>query len=311
MPGVTADEIVRARQMDLLTYLKAYNPGELVKSTAREYRTVSHNSLVISNGRWDWKGHGIGGRSALDYLVKVENKPFVDAVRLLNGNPIPIADLPQQSKPKTFHLPPRKTFPGNAVAYLQKRGIDSEVIQKCLHNKTLYQSHDDCVFVGYDKDGKPRNAFVRGIQNDSKKDVFGSDKRYGFALNGGNSDVLFVFEGTIDAMSRATLDKMNGLPWEDRHYVSLGGTTPLALSQYLTDHPQIQNVYLCLDNDRAGVTGMIGIQAALRKNVAFSNIKIFADPPPATYGKDYNKCLLARRALLRKEANQAERGCQR
>jgi len=55
-------------------------PQELVPLKHGEYCLRSHDSLKISNGKWHWFSRGIGGRSALDYLIKVEGIPFMDAV---------------------------------------------------------------------------------------------------------------------------------------------------------------------------------------------------------------------------------------
>ena len=39
----------KAREMDLLTYLKNYEPNELVRDSATQYSTQTHDSLKISN----------------------------------------------------------------------------------------------------------------------------------------------------------------------------------------------------------------------------------------------------------------------
>ncbi len=80
MPWVTGERLAEARRVDLLTYLREREPHELVRSAPDEYRTVSHGSLVISNGAWYWNRGQFGGRSALDYLVKVQGLSLVDAV---------------------------------------------------------------------------------------------------------------------------------------------------------------------------------------------------------------------------------------
>jgi hypothetical protein len=85
MPGVSAERIQAAKTVDLLSYLRANEPGELVKGRNGEYRTASHGSLVISNGRWFWNRGQFGGRSALDYLIKVRGMGFVDAVETVCG----------------------------------------------------------------------------------------------------------------------------------------------------------------------------------------------------------------------------------
>lgn len=69
-----------------------------------------------------------------------------------------------------------------------------------------------------------------------------------------------VSESAIDALSIATILLEGSKHWKNFHYLSLGGVSikknshdlPLALSQYLVDHPDISNICLMLDNDEAG-----------------------------------------------------------
>ena len=80
MPFIAPELIIQAKQMDLLTYLRNYEPYELVKFSGNTYCTRTHDSLKISNGKWIWWSRGIGGRSALDYLIKVKGYSFLEAV---------------------------------------------------------------------------------------------------------------------------------------------------------------------------------------------------------------------------------------
>ena len=85
MSRVTEEQIAAAKQWDLLTYLQTFEPAELVRSSANEYCTKTHDSLKISHGLWCWNSRGIGGKSALDYLIKVREMDFVEAVETLCG----------------------------------------------------------------------------------------------------------------------------------------------------------------------------------------------------------------------------------
>ena len=76
MRYIAAEDIARAKEMDLLTYLRNYEPQELVHVSGNTYCTREHDSLRISNGKWCWFSQGIGGRSALDYLIKVKGMGF-------------------------------------------------------------------------------------------------------------------------------------------------------------------------------------------------------------------------------------------
>lgn len=219
MPGVTREQIDRAKEWDLLSYLQTYEPGELTKKrpTDKEYRTKTHDSLVISNGRWNWTTRGFGGKTALDYLIKVRGMEFVEAVRTLNdGRAAPSLSQPvtrPPEQPRAFALPEGNRCATAAVSYLQRRGIDSEIISRCIRAGIFFESrkYHNCVFVGRDKAGKARFACLRGTMGDFKGDVPGSDKRFNFCFPaGGPSRTVAVFESPIDALSLATLFKARG-----------------------------------------------------------------------------------------------------
>lgn len=306
MPGVTTEQIERAKEWDLLSYLQAYEPGELTKKrpTDKEYRTKTHDSLVISNGRWNWTTRGFGGKTALDYLIKVRDMPFVEAVRTLCGEQAPALSSQPVTRPpeppRAFVLPEVARCATAAVSYLQRRGIDADIISRCIQAGIFYESRNyhNCVFVGRDKAGKARFACMRGTVGDFKADAPGSDKRYNFCLTatGPPCGVLAVFESPIDALSLATMRKLARTPWDRCNYLSLGGTSPLALLQFLKDHPEIKQVYLCLDNDKAGLDGMARIEAAIQEAFPGRALTVERKPPPAEHGKDYNELLRAKLA---------------
>ena len=143
MPYIAPEIVAEARKIDLLTYLKNYEPHELVEVCKDTYTTRSHDSLKISNGLWYWFAKGIGGKSAIDYLMKVRNVSFIDAVQTVMGNirtQIPINYLQQSNKcKKTLKLPVQAIDNNIAINYLLSRGIDKEIIQYCIENKLLYQ----------------------------------------------------------------------------------------------------------------------------------------------------------------------------
>ena len=85
MAYYTQEQIEKAREMDLLTYLQNYEPQELVHVTGKTYCTREHDSLKISNGKWMWWSRGFGGTSALDYLIKVRGDPFTKAMEKILG----------------------------------------------------------------------------------------------------------------------------------------------------------------------------------------------------------------------------------
>ncbi|MDE6590457.1 MAG: DUF3991 domain-containing protein, partial [Oscillospiraceae bacterium] len=184
MSGVTKEQIEKAKEWDLLSYLQTYDPYELKRCGPREYCTRTHDSLKISNGKWCWNSRGIGGRTALDYLVKVRGMGFVDAVETLCGYRAPPPQERPAPKPrKPFSLPEASRFPSAMLSYLQGRGIHPELLSVCIQNGTLYESrrYRNCVFVGRDPEGCARFACLRGTRDSFRMDVEGSDKRYNFA----------------------------------------------------------------------------------------------------------------------------------
>ena len=51
MAYIAAEDILKAKEMDLMTYLRNYEPQELVHVSGNTYCTREHDSLRISNGK--------------------------------------------------------------------------------------------------------------------------------------------------------------------------------------------------------------------------------------------------------------------
>ena len=301
MPYIAPEVIREVKRMDLLTYLKNYEPYELVRFSGNVYTTKTHDSLKISNGKWMWWSRGIGGRSALDYLIKVKGYAFLDAVQTIAGQAAiepPVSPPAERMTNKKLLLPKQNDCQTKVVSYLKGRGIDSDIIQFCIQSGQIYESesYHNAVFVGRDREGQPRYAALRGIGTDFIGDANGSDKNYSFSISAeGNSTIVHLFESAIDLLSYATLQKMEGEDWREEHLLSLAGVyrparelaqskVPAALTQFLKDYPDIQKIVLHLDNDQAGRLAAKAIQTALQ-----GKYQTLDQPPPQ--GKDYNDCL--------------------
>ena len=309
--SVSKEQVERAKQVDLLTYLQTYEPDSVRQSAANEYCLVAHDSLKISNGKWHWFSRGFGGKDALTFLVKVRGMGFVDAVNTLcNGHaapdfsfqPIPPSAAAKLKPKRAFALPAPYKDNFRVTAYLQNRGIDKAVIDGCIAAGTLYEAkkYHNAIFVGKDSENKPRFACARSTVNNFRQDIEGSDKRYSFSIPSSDPDSRFVMlaEAPIDALSLATMRKMDAGEADKYHYLSLGGTSPLALAQYLGDNPKIDYVIVCLDNDKAGQKCMDRIKEMLATDETLKNrgISVITEPPPE--GVDFNDTLMA---LLQKD----------
>lgn len=280
--------------MTAIEFLRRYRPGALEKSSARgEYQLVAHDSFKI-NGEssvWHWKSRNIGGRSALNYLIYVENVSFVEAVQMLCGESpsyIPVEHEQIEKKRLPFKLPPKAADNSRVTRYLLGRGVSLPVIQYCLDLKILYESagYHNCVFLGLDEQGVPQYAALRGVYDYGKTfkiEQAGSDKRCGFCIPpDGESRTVAVFEAAIDAMAEMTLCGGKA----DKYRLSLGGISatenePLALQEFLRRHPEVTTIELRLDNDSRGRMASECIQKVYAKRYNL------LDLPPEIVNGDY------------------------
>ena len=141
MAYATPEEIAQAKEMDLLTYLRNYEPGELVKVANGTYCTREHDSLKISNGKWYWFSRKIGSSTALDYLIHVKGYSLPAAVETILGRSLekpPVSYKQPDRSSKILLLPPRNGNPRKVTAYLRSRGIHPAIIDFCYRNNLLY-----------------------------------------------------------------------------------------------------------------------------------------------------------------------------
>lgn len=307
MAYVTPEQIAKAKEVDLLTYLQHYEPQELVHLYGGTYCTREHDSLKISNGKWHWWSRGFGGVSALDYLIKVKGYPFIQAIEVILGRAAslpPVSRAPPQKEPRKLLLPERNESTERVKRCLMGRGIHPSIIDYCIERKLLFESkqYHNAVFIGYDQGGNARYAALRGTMGSFKGEATGSDKHFSFSIPSAQpSERLHLFESAIDLLSYATLAHLSGQDWRKVHLLSLAGVfktkrenvVPVALEQYLRDHPQIKTLHLHLDNDEVGRSAARGIMGGLGHRYEVQD-----RPPPV--GKDVNE-LLQRKLGLSKQ----------
>ena len=304
MPYIAPEVITEAKRMDLLTYLREYEPGELVKFSSNTYTTRTHDSLKISNGKWMWWSRGIGGKSALDYLIKVRGMDFVQAVQTIMGNgsvSFPTCKNIKSYEEQPLLLPEKSPTADVVFDYLFGRGIDYEIINHCLEQELIIESlpYHNAVFIGYDENKEPKYAAYRATnQSRIMGDCTGSKKQYSFRLTAENTGEVHLFECAIDLLSYATLMKLEGKEWRQFNLVSLAGVyspkqkiedskVPVTLGRLLEKDKTIKRIVLHLDNDIAGRKATKALQTILS-----DNYEVVDDPPQ--YGKDVNDFLCKR-----------------
>lgn len=203
----------------------------------------------------------------VDFVKDYYGLDFVSAVEMILGTKayeqtkhyiMPIEKVPK----KELTLPSKDENYNRVIAYLiYTRGIEKDVVYQMIKEKKVYQAkteisgktYSNCAFVGFDENKKPKYCALRSMSNKSsfRQDVAGSDKTYGFVMEG-TSNRVYVFEAPIDAMSHATLTFLHHANWKEGHRVSEGGLSDKALERYLNLHPEIDEIAFCYDNDIDG-----------------------------------------------------------
>ena len=251
----TKEQREEARQTDLASFL--ISQGESVKKSGSEYEWLDGSQKITIRGNLWYHQYEQKGGDAIDFVRRFYNKDYVGAVQLLLsqtcGNLTKSA--PIERKEKQFKLPERNDRMSRVYSYLLlTRGIDKEILYELVCKKMIYESakYHNAVFVGYDSDGNPRHAHLRGTvsSNAFKGNVSGSKPEYSFHWNG-TSDKLFLFEAPIDMLSFISMRKDN---WQSHTYVASCSVSDRVLFQCLKDNSNIKKVYLCFDNDEAGQT---------------------------------------------------------
>ena len=250
----TTEQREAARQTDLVALLQSQ--GEQLKRSGKEYVWRDGSEKVTVRGNlWFHQYERIGG-DAVDFVRRFYNMDYPQAVNFLlgnNGGTIQRAEPVKQKPKKPFELPPQNDNMRRVYAYLlNRRGIDREVLSAFAHKGMINESADyhNAVFVGYDEKGIARHAHKRGTGSEStyKGNAESSDPHYSFHWVG-TDNTLYLFEAPIDMLSFISLHKEN---WRSHSYAAACCVGDQVLFQMLKANPNIDTVYLCMDNDTAG-----------------------------------------------------------
>lgn len=287
------EEIVRARQADLRTYLESR--GYKLKREGEQYRVVGFGGLIIEANHWYHFSSGQGG-NAIDLLVKFFGMDFQEAVQELlalgpvsNFPPKPVPDH-QPHVELEFSLPDRAPNNRRVTLYLTKvRKLPPTLVGWIIAKGLLYQdTKGNCVFPCYDRVRQPKGAYIRGTSTSStfKGLAAGSDARYPWHWPPEiPSRVAVVCESPIDALSLACLKSF----LRNHHLLSLNGLRWEGLTTFLEDWQEIKTVVLAFDGDKPGRTAAEEFKNRLKAQGYTVAILL----PPGF--KDWNETLLEAR----------------
>ena len=299
----TQTQIDKANAVDLEKFLRAQ--GETLVRSGKEYRWKAHDSLTVCGNKWFRHSQSKGG-FPVDFVMEFYGKSFPEAVQMLTGELGEVQPETDPAPSPAFHLPLRNVTNANILNYLtQERKLSPSLVNFFIAAGDIYEdaAHHNVVFVGRDADGHPRYASSRGIREKFRQDVAGAEKAFGFAHRGTDKQLL-VFEAPIDLLSFIELFPKN---WQQHNYLSLGGVSGKALRQFLSERPDVERVFLCLDADKAGEDACKRLAGLLPDTVSVTRIQ------PCM--KDWNEVLVHRaeipnrnyfKSIVLKEPSKAE-----
>ena len=292
--------IISARQFNMKQYL--LSRGEQVVKEGNQYRVKDKSGLMIKNNMWYNHSLRIGGNT-IDYLMKIENYSFKEAVAILTNTCMFNEEIASTKSTyeyklddsceklydnnyKTISIPPKNNNNKRVVAYLLKaRKLNPKIVFGLIKNNLIYEAktYNNAVFIGFDNDENIKYAFLRSSNSfyNFKCEAKGSDKRHSFNIKG-NTKTLYVFESPIDLLSYTSIQNK---PLEQKdHLLSLGGVSETALEYYISSN-EIKNIILCLDNDPVGKKA----SESLKKKYSHKGFSVCMNFPSA---KDWNDDLL-------------------
>jgi len=265
----TQAQIDKANAVDLEEFLRAQ--GETLVRSGKEYRWKAHDSLTVCGNKWFRHSQSKGG-FPVDFVMEFYGKSFPEAVQMLTGEPGEVQPETDPAPSPAFRLPLRNVTNANILNYLtQERKLSPSLVNFFIVAGDIYEdaAHHNVVFVGRDADGHPRYASSRGIHEKFRQDAAGAEKAFGFAHRGTDKQLL-VFEAPIDLLSFIELFPKN---WQQHNYLSLGGVSGKALQQFLSERPDVERVFLCLDADKAGEDACKRLAGLLPDTVSVTRIQ--------------------------------------
>jgi hypothetical protein len=302
MEHFTEEDLANAKQVDLTAV--ASSLGYTVKRIGKYHTLKEMDSIRIYNKthwfRWSRQYEkGSNGGSQIDFLRVFRGMEVKEAVFWLldfagyqrenyKTSPV-ILESGKKKEKKAFLLPKPAADNSYLYSYLnEERGISKTVIDFFVKKGLIYEEkrYHNIVFKGNDAKGVTKFASMRGVFDKEgelfKCDVAGNDKEYGFNISNEESKALVVFEAAIDLMSYVDIHGDF-----DSNKLALGMVHDAPLETFLREHPGVESIRFCLDNDKPGRKAA----EHLMEKYYGLGYEVEDCPPPAGY-KDYNDWLV-------------------
>lgn len=287
----------------------AHELGMTPVKKGRYYSLKEHDSVMIDPERnCYWRnsvamnGRSSQGGSVIDFMHNFSGrsmgevmKDFSERVKDTHHKPV-LKETSRSSKEQKERgeliLPESAYNMRRVYAYLAKtRMIDPDIIQDFVDRKMLYQdTYGNCVFVSRDENSQPIFACKRGTNTERRflADVSNSDYSKGFYINN-HADKLVVTESVIDTMSVMQILDSKGIGYKSFDYLPLAGAAKFeSLINQVRERSEIREIYLALDNDKAGRENIEEIKKLISEHLSGDRELQVHECLPE-YAKDWNE----------------------
>ncbi|BCC15071.1 hypothetical protein BC30048_p2084 (plasmid) [Bacillus cereus] len=267
---VSEEEIMKAKDVDLLSYLEA--KGETFKKEGNYYRHTEHDSLVIRDNMYAWNSRGEKGYGAINFAKMYYGMSFVQAVIDINEGGYKEFDRSKSAankKQEKFEYPKHLEVKDTTAIknYLvNERKIDERLVNWLIKKDLLVQDKRNNVVYKWKEQGGKGKIIGMSRQGTVKMDnKRGSFKQIvpnyekinaGFTVDVGKPDKInkmYFYEDPIDMLSHWSI-KQNQI--KDARLVSMHGLKAQTVIESIMDASKeglkIKEIIMAVDNDKAG-----------------------------------------------------------
>lgn len=289
------------KNVSIIDFLKEHAGLTFEREGQKWFRCNQHHSLVVDAAKnaMFWNSEHVNG-TVLDYLTKVENKTFPEAMQILidyhNGlssdKKLYVAPKYEQIE---FKLPDSQKNVNAIYKYLcDERKIDRDLVKRYVDDGKIFMDNKgNCVFACTNYKGNIDGAFLRSTYSGFRGNVGGGNKFTGFYIEmDPNAKKLVLTEAFIDGLSYVSYKKQQG---QEIDFNVLACDSCNVMNEtfrinYLARpniNQNIDTIILASDNDNAGVKAANEFKEFVKP---FHRIKNVIEDFP-TLESDWNKDL--------------------
>ncbi len=265
------------------------------KEGSSYYRSKSNGLNLVINTRANSfvdNASLVSGVGSLDLLTKLFGYSFKDAYKYLGGetkNFKKIEVKQTEEKEREYKALPLEVKENNKAVFnylVTKRKLNPNLVQTLINKNLIYaDKYKNACFVNNGK----TFVFSRGTYEIKGKDAFtrATGKPDFITYNFGNKQKIYLFEGSIDALSYKTMFRNK----KGTFVVTSGNMMIKHIKDLIKE--DTKQVVCCFDNDAQGKMFAEKIKEDLAQ---FKHIKLSIHKPK---GKDFNQDLISKKGIER------------